>query len=104
VPVVEVRFTVQVGHDLTRIGDTIAKDNRAAAAAFIESIRRHCYLLASVPLMGRARPDMGQDIRSFPHGRYIVFYRFRSAIDRVEVLRVWHGRRLPPTRSDLGIE
>ena len=100
----EVRFTVQVSRDLTTIGDTIAQDNRPAAAEFVEAIRRHCYLLASVPLMGRARPDLGVDVRSFPHGRYVVFYRFRSAIDRVDVLRVWHGRRRAPARSDLGID
>ena len=99
----EVRFAVQVSRDLTRIGDSIAQDNPAAAAEFIDAIRKHCYLLASVPLMGRPRPDIGADIRSFPHGPYVVFYRFRSAIDRVEVLRVWHGRRRPPALSDLGI-
>ena len=100
---IEVRFAVQVSRDLIRIGDTIAQDNRAAAAEFVESIRKHCRLLASVPLMGRARPDLGADVRSFPHGPYVVFYRFRSAMDRVEVLRVWHGSRRPPTVSDLGI-
>jgi toxin ParE1/3/4 len=73
---------------LIRIGDTIAQDNRVAAAEFVEAIRKHCYLLASVPLMGRARPAIGAAVRSFPHGPYIVFYRFRSEIDRVEVLRI----------------
>ena len=99
----EVRFALQVSRDLIRIGDTIAQDNRAAAAEFVEAIRKHCYLLASVPLMGRARPAMGAGVRSFPHGPYIVFYRFRSEIDRVEVLRIWHGRRRAPTLSDLSI-
>jgi toxin ParE1/3/4 len=101
--VAEVRFTVQVSRDLIKIGDTIAQDNPAAAVEFIDAIRKHCYLLASVPLMGRPRPDMGAAVRSFPHGPYVVFYRFRSELDRVEVLRIWHGRRRAPTPSDLGI-
>jgi toxin ParE1/3/4 len=102
--VAEVRFTRQLERDLTNIGDVIAQDNRAAAAEFIEAIRRHCYLLAATPLMGRARPDIGQEVRSFPHHPYVVYYRFRAAIDRAEVLRVWHGRGRPPTASDLGLD
>jgi toxin ParE1/3/4 len=100
--VAEVRFATRVERDLTRIGDIIAEDNRTAAAKFIEGIRRHCYLLAKLPLMGRARPDLGHEIRSFPHRPYIVFYRFRAALDRVEILRVWHGRRRSPSPIDLG--
>lgn len=97
----EVSYTVQVERDLTEIGDIIARDNPSAAAAFIEAIRYHCSLLATLPLMGRARRDIDSAVRSFPHGRYIVFYRYRAELDRVEILRVWHGRRRMPTAADL---
>ena len=101
--VAEVRFTDRFERDLEEIGDFIALDKPRAAAKFIEAIRSHCSLLAAAPLIGQARPDIASAIRSFPHRRYHVLYRYLADLDRVEILRVWHGRRHPPTRSDLGL-
>jgi toxin ParE1/3/4 len=101
--VAEVRFLARVERDLAEIGDYIALDNPRAAIAFVEAIRRHCNLLASSPFIGRSRPDIHPAVRAFTHGRYLVFYRLLAAQDRVEILRVWHGRRRPPTRAALGM-
>ncbi|MBV9263421.1 MAG: type II toxin-antitoxin system RelE/ParE family toxin [Candidatus Eremiobacteraeota bacterium] len=43
------------------------------------------------PTAGRARPELGHDIRSFPIVPYVAFYRI--ARSRVIVVRVLHGRR-----------
>jgi toxin ParE1/3/4 len=99
----ELRFTDRFDRDLEEIGDFIALDKPRAAAQFIEAIRRHCSLLAAAPLIGQARPDIAPAIRSFPYRRYHVFYRYRADLDQVEILRVWHGRRRLPSRSDLGV-
>ena len=47
--------------------------------------------LAKNPLMGRARDELSDDLRSWPIKPYIVFYLPLS--DGVEVVRVLHGSR-----------
>jgi len=41
------------------------------------------------PAMGRSRPEIGEGIRSFPHGAHIVF--FMKWEDEVAIVRVLHG-------------
>ena len=53
-----------------------------------ETLRR---VIASHPSSGRARPELGQGIRSFPIVPYIVLYRVEPR--RVRVARVLHGHR-----------
>jgi toxin ParE1/3/4 len=101
--VAEIVWTAAVERDLIEIGDMIAADNPRLAVDFVEDVRRHCLLLASTPLMGRPRPDLGSDLHSFPHRRYVVFYRYLEKLDRVEILRIWHGRRRTPGSADLGV-
>jgi toxin ParE1/3/4 len=43
------------------------------------------------PQLGRARPDIAADCRSFPVGRYLILYRLIS--DGIEVVRVVQGSR-----------
>ena len=57
-------------------------------AAFIDSQFR---ALARQPNMGRSRPELANDLRSFPVGRYMIFY---VPIPKgVEIVRVLHGAR-----------
>jgi toxin ParE1/3/4 len=41
--------------------------------------------------MGRARPELAPDLRSFPFGRYVIFYMPLS--DGIDVVRVLHSAR-----------
>jgi len=51
--------------------------------------------LAAMPEMGRRREELAMHLRSFPVGRYIIFY--RSMQEGIEIVRVLHGARdLPP--------
>ena len=84
-------FAENAERDLTEIGDFIARDNAAAAAQFVMRIHEHCQLLAARPNIGRERPELAQQLRSFPLGRYVIFY--RAVDDRVEIVRVLHGAR-----------
>jgi toxin ParE1/3/4 len=61
------------------------------ADAFIETIDQKFHLLAEQPNMGRLRDELVEDLRSFPVGRYIVFY--LSLPKGVEIVRVLHGAR-----------
>jgi toxin ParE1/3/4 len=77
--------------DLEQIGDYIAQDNPGAAAAFIMQIIETCTLLAGSPKIGRDRSNLRPNTRSFPVGRYVVF--FQMVPGGIEVLRVLHGAR-----------
>ncbi|MFC6026323.1 MULTISPECIES: type II toxin-antitoxin system RelE/ParE family toxin [Methylobacterium] len=41
--------------------------------------------------MGRPRPDLRPDIRSFPHRNYVIYFRVRD--DVLEVINILHSRR-----------
>jgi toxin ParE1/3/4 len=84
-------FTDEAIADLNDIHDYIAQHSPTAAARVIGEINERCDLLADNPMMGRSRPEFGRDVRSFPSGAYIIFY--RPAEDSVEILRVIHGAR-----------
>ena len=77
--------------DLDDIWLYIARDNPAAADRFIDDILKTCRTLADSPLMGRSRPELARQLRSFPHRGYMIFYRpIRGGIP---VARVAQGRR-----------
>jgi toxin ParE1/3/4 len=99
--VTELVVTDQAERDLTRIVLRVAQDNERAAFKLVDEIRAHCGLLPRVPLMGRLHSDIRSDIRSFPHGSYVVYYRPVPARDEIHILRIWHGRRRAPTMADL---
>jgi len=77
--------------DLAEIWAYIAEDSPGYADAFAVRIDRAFEALARKPKMGHARPELSADIRSFPVGRYVVFYVPRAR--GIEVVRVLHGAR-----------
>lgn len=77
--------------DLVEIWDYIADDSENRADAFIETINQKLAVLAERPNIGRARDELGKNIRSFPVSRYVIFYMpIQGGID---VVRVLHGAR-----------
>lgn len=85
------RFTPTARQDLLEITEFIADDSPQAAGRVLAAIRRCCQKLAATPGLGRYRPEIGQDVQSFPIGNYLVFYRRRG--ETLEVLAVLHGAR-----------
>jgi toxin ParE1/3/4 len=77
--------------DLVEIWDFIADDSDVNADAFMENIAGKLALLAAQPGMGRQRGELLAELRSFPIGRYVVFYLPTS--DGIEVVRVLHNAR-----------
>lgn len=81
--------------DLNEIWDYIAHDNPEVADRFIGSLVSRFPKLAAMPELGRSREELARNLRSFPVGRYIIFY--RSMQEGIEIVRVLHGARdLPP--------
>jgi toxin ParE1/3/4 len=77
--------------DLGEIWSFIADDSIVNADAFAARIDETFQLLARQPRMGRLRPELGDDIRSFVVNSYVIFY--CPAGDGVEIIRVLHGAR-----------
>ena len=85
------RKSPQTEADLTSIYNFIADDSIRAADAWLARIEATFDMLAETPLAGRARNDLGTNVRSFPVGNYVVFY--SPVSDGVEVVRVMNSRR-----------
>ena len=77
--------------DILEIWDYIADDSLAAADRWVDRLDVQFRLLAAQPMMGRARDELAPGVRSFPFGRYVVFY---VPLDGgIDVVRVLHGAR-----------
>lgn len=75
--------------DLEAIGDYIADDNPVRARSFVAELRTLCDKIAKAPLAYRARPELGEGIRSCAHGNYVIFFTTTRA--RLRIVRVLHG-------------
>lgn len=82
--------TPRARHDLIEIWQFIAKDNEPAADRLLDRIDEVLRMLADNPKAGRIRPELAADLRSFPIGNYVVFY--RPVQNGVELIRVLSGR------------
>jgi toxin ParE1/3/4 len=78
--------------DQDEIWDYIAADNAMAADDLLDRILDTARLIATQPLMGRARFDLALELRSFPVGEYLIFYHPRDD-GGIVVVRILHGRR-----------
>ena len=75
-----VRFTPEARTDLHDIWDYIARDNVDSASRFTDTIEEKCRLLGASPEMGRGRPELAPDLRSFPVGNYVIFVRVDPSV------------------------
>jgi addiction module RelE/StbE family toxin len=85
-------FTESARRDLLEAWLYIAEVNLTAADGVLDKIDSESQALIYQPLMGRARPELGPGVRSWPTTtRYILFYTHDK--DEVTVLRVLHHAR-----------
>jgi toxin ParE1/3/4 len=77
--------------DLERIVLRIAIDDPGAARRFRDRILNRIDVLRRLPESAQPRPEFGNDIRTIPIGRYVVFV--RVVVPKVTVLRIIHGAR-----------
>jgi toxin ParE1/3/4 len=77
--------------DIVEIWGYIAEDSEERADAFIDAIDQKLHTLAELPNIGRSRSELAEGLRSFPFGRYVIFYLVIPA--GIEVVRVLHGAR-----------
>jgi len=77
--------------DILDIWDHIAEDSLEQADRWVDKLDEKFTLVATQPLMGRARGELAPDLRSFPYGHYVIFY--APIEDGIDVVRVLHSAR-----------
>jgi toxin ParE1/3/4 len=85
------RFSTEASLDIEEIGNYILGLNPIAADRFLAVLDETCELLAEHPGLGQLRPKLGEGLRSFPVGNFLVFY--VAAPDGIDVARVIYGGR-----------
>ena len=75
--------------DLRNIHEFIADRNPAAADRIIRHLELGISLLFDNPAMGRERPELADNLRSFLVAGYIIYYYPMAA--GIEVSRIAHG-------------
>jgi len=69
----------------------IAADNPVQADDFIDLIDAKLQNLSRQPGLGRRREELAAGLRSFPVGRYVIFY--LQVQDCLQIVRILHGAR-----------
>ena len=76
----------------------IARENPQAAREVVQRIHHCVSLLENNPSLGHVGRVLGTHELVIPDTRYIVPYRIRPKLQRIEILRVFHVSRKPPER------
>lgn len=91
----KVVYSPRAERHLDHIYTTIAADNPDAALRVVQQVEDMAVLLASHPKLGRVYDGQVRRL-NMPRYPYSVFYRIDAAQDRLIILAILHGRRLPP--------
>lgn len=77
--------------DLEEIWFYIAQDNLDKADKLLDEIEETSQEIAQFTNMGRNRDELHPGLKSFPVGKYLIFYLPISG--GIEIVRVLHGTR-----------
>lgn len=88
-----VKLTPLAEEDLFEIWYYIAvkKKSHRNADRFIEKLDKEFFKLAKTPKMGKERNIYVPDLRGWPFGEYVIFYRPISG--GVDIIRIIHAKR-----------
>jgi toxin ParE1/3/4 len=88
----ELKITLQARRDIRNIWQFIARDDIQVTDSFCAELFLAASSLQNFPHRHGSlarRPN----IRKFPYGSYLIFYKIDEDSRLVEVLRFWHGAR-----------
>lgn len=85
--------TDQFRTTIKETGLYIARESgsRKIATGFLRRIGKKCEIYARQPEMGELRPELGEEIRCFPVGSYVIFH--RPLEQGILLLAIIHGAR-----------
>lgn len=80
--------------DLVDILEFITRESGSLAvgASFTNKLRQQCSKLAALPgMLGRPRPELRPDIRSFVFRGYVIFFRYTD--EQLQIVNILEGHR-----------
>jgi toxin ParE1/3/4 len=92
----QVRWLATALQNLDQEANYIAKDDPQAAKLVMQRIHQAVKLLADNPALGHPGRVHGTRELVVPDTRYIIPYRVRPRLNRIEILRVFHSSRKSP--------
>jgi toxin ParE1/3/4 len=87
----QVEYSKRALSDLESIWAYIAADSETQANKLMIGFAKKFKSLLNFPQLGKARNDLIVGLRSFPNGKYLVFY--QETENGIEIVRVIHGAR-----------
>jgi toxin ParE1/3/4 len=91
-----IELTPPAIYDLNSIADYIAQDSPRRAATFIAELKQTFLRIGRDPLTYPMRPEIGDGLRVGFHQRYVICFRIRGEVIRIE--RILHGGRDLPSQ------
>lgn len=88
-----VAYSPRAFAQITRAFNYIAKDDRAAASAFLSRIDEITSLLSQRPGIGRKTSRLGYQVVGLRPYRYLMFYKVLPERDEIRVVRIRHMSR-----------
>jgi toxin ParE1/3/4 len=84
------RVTPRALADLDAIADhTLAAWGERQTEKYVSELQRRFQSLAEHPGLGRARDEVGEGFRSYPHGSHVISYLVET--DHIAIIGVPHG-------------
>ena len=87
----KVEYSKQALGDLESIWAYIAVDNETQANKLMIGFAKKFRSLLHSPQLGKMRDDLIVGLRSFPNGKYLIFY--QETANGIEIVRVVHSAR-----------
>jgi toxin ParE1/3/4 len=92
---VKIHWTDNAVEHLVNIYEYIALNSPTYAKQIVDKITRRSAQITAQPLSGRKVPEYdAEDVRELIERPFRIIYRVKQ--DRIDVLAVIHGARLPP--------
>jgi toxin ParE1/3/4 len=86
-----IKLTPRAKHDLKEIKARYTASSPETAARIIRELDATFQLLHNFPLSGKERPELLEELRSFPKHPHIIFY--KPTAHGIEITRVLDARR-----------
>jgi len=87
----EVVISPKAEQDLLEIWFYIAEDSPVNADRFLDKLDKKAIKLSEFTDIGIDRPELAEDLKSFPVDRYLIYYRVIK--NGIELVRVLPGAR-----------
>ena len=94
----QIKWLAKALQNLDNEADYIARENPAVAQLVVQRVFESVNRLPHNPALGHVGRIHGTRELVVPKTRYIIPYRVRPDINRIEILRVFHTSRLLPKR------